>query len=508
MFPAQFVILMASMPSIRKLTTASGATAIQVVRYHERKVVLLKHVGSARSTEEIAALVQSAQQWIERFTGQTTLLPRASERVLHLATCRYIGVLHTFAYTILSAVAHHCGLAAIPQPLLIDLALMRIVEPASKRRSVQLLKQYFNISYALRTVYRILPTMTAHKSRVEQIAVECARRELAWKPTLVLYDVTTLYFESFEADDLRRPGFSKDHKANQPQIVLGLLVTEQGFPLGYEVFRGNTFEGHTMLPVLMAFAKRHEVETCTVVADAAMISSANVAALQRQKLTYIVGARLANCSPVMIERIAKELERHDDATIRLATVHGDLVCSFSTRRYRKDKAELDKQVLKAKQLVEQGEPGKRAKFIKTKQTNGYAFNDPLLEKATLLLGIKGYYTNIPLSQQSDAQIIAHYHNLWHVEQAFRMTKSDLLTRPIFHYAEEAVKAHLLICFVALIMGKYMEMKTGVSLRRMMDLLWEVTDARIIDTVTNEVFTLRCEIGEEIKGILKKLKLSY
>ena len=496
------------MPSIRKTKTASGAIAIQVVRYQHRKVVVLKHIGSARTKEEIAPLLQSAHTWILQTTRQRSLFPTVSERVLHLATSRYIGVLHTFTYEVFSALAGACGFDSLQNKLLLDLAIMRIVEPASKLRSLQLLKRYFDIRYALRSVYRVLPTMTAHKQDIEHIAVACAQQQLSWTPSLVLYDVTTLYFESFEADDLRRPGFSKDNKSNQPQIVLGLLVTEQGFPLGYEVFRGNTFEGHTMLPVLTAFAKTHGVPTCTVVADAAMISRSNVAELLHGNFTYIVGARLANLSPMVIQRIASGLKRHDEETIRLATEQGDLVCSFSTKRFRKDKAELDKQVSKAKALVKRGEPGRRAKFVKAEKGEKYGLNEELINKTTLLLGIKGYYTNIPQTKQSDPQIIAHYHNLWHVEQAFRMTKSDLVARPIFHHAEEAVKAHLVICFAALTIGKYLEITTGVSLRRIVDLLWEVTDARIVNTVTNETVTLRSEFGIELRELLKKLPVSY
>ena len=347
------------------------------------------------------------------------------------------------------------------------------------------------------------------KKKAEAIAVACTQELLASDLALVLYDVTTLYFETFDTDELRVPGFSKDSKSQQPQIVVGLLVTREGFPLGYEVFKGNTFEGKTMIPVLEAFATTHGVTTPIVVADAAMLSRANVLELTNRKLSYIVGARLGNCAPPLIQELATALGQREDRTIRRHTDHGDLVVAFSAKRYRKDKAEMERQIAKGRALVLRSEPGRRAKFVKRGNKNEqYVVDEALIAKTTLLLGMKGYYTNIREEQLSNLEVIARYHDLWHVEAAFRMAKSDLATRPIFHHKEDSVRAHMVICFVALTLGKYLEQKTGLSLRRVVDLLMGVTDARIIDTATNEEFTLRSELGEDIHTLSKKLGLSY
>lgn len=206
---------------------------------------------------------------------------------------------------------------------------------------------------------------------------------------------------------------------------------------------------------------------------------------------------------------ARNLGHKDGDAMRFRTGHGDLILAFSAKRYRKDKTEMEKQIAKSKTLVKKGEPGKRAKFIKrTGGRDAYVLNEDLIARATLLLGLKGYYTNIPEARLSDQEIIAHYHDLWHVEQTFRMAKSDIATRPIFHYKEDAVRAHMVICFVALAVGKYMEITTGVSLKRIVDLLWSVTDALIVDRVSQEEFTLRSEPNEGVRILLKKLELSY
>lgn len=492
------------MPSIRTTKTASGATAIQVVRYENRKVVVMKHIGSARTKDEIAALVESAVSWIEGETLQQRLFAKESRRTLALATARYVGVTHQFAYRVLSTIGEKIGFAALKSALLLDLAYLRIIEPSSKLRAITLLERYFHIRYVESTLYRILPALAKAKAHVEAVAVTWAKNGLACDLALVLYDVTTLYFETFEADGLRVPGFSKDNKSQQPQIVIGLLVTREGFPLGYEIFKGNTFEGHTMLPALESFANAHEVATPTVVADAAMISRENVQKLTEGGFSYIVGARLANASPIVIKKIATNLNEKDGATIRIPTPHGELVAAFSKKRHRKDKTEMERQVAKAKELIAKSEPGKRAKFVKKTGDDTYAFDEGLRTKAALLLGIKGYYTNIPETKLDNDAIISRYRDLWRVEAAFRMSKSDLATRPIFHHKQEAIKAHVLICFVALAIGKHMELQSGLSLRRIADLLWSVTEAHIVDTATKETFTLRSELSKEVRELLKKL----
>lgn len=493
------------MPSIRTTKTASGATAVQAAEYKNRKVVVLKHFGSAHTEMELEGLIQDAKDWVLQKTGQTSLFNSRDEgRVLHLGVTRFLGVRYMLVYRLFTETFSRLGFDALANHLLRDLTLMRIIEPSSKRRALLLLARYFGIVYSERTLYRTLPKLIAYKEQAEKIAAQFAKRVLNDNLSFVLYDVTTLYFESFEPDELRMPGYSKDNKSNQPQIVLGLLVNTDGFPLGYDVFPGNTFEGKTMLPILHAFRKTHSVAACTVVADAAMISIKNIDELCREKLNYIIGARAANLSPTMIEKIAGELKgQRDGATVRTPTLHGDLICSYSEKRCRKDKREMKKQIQKAKMLVMAKESGRRAKFVE-KNGGTYALNAKLIAKTEKLLGIKGYYTNIPEEQMNDSSIIARYGNLWRVEQSFRMSKSDLAARPIFHHKEDSIKAHIITCFIALAMGKYLEWKTGSSIRHIVDLLKQVPDARMLNTQTKKEILLPAETPEEVKLLLQKL----
>ncbi|NCO97921.1 MAG: transposase [Candidatus Moranbacteria bacterium CG23_combo_of_CG06-09_8_20_14_all_39_10] len=495
---------------IRKTKTASGATAVQVVNYIERKITLAKHIGSGRTNEEIAALLKIAETWIKKISRQQGLFDKDENQKSNLALldkCEYIGFRYNFIYEILIKLLDRFEFTAIGNALLHDLVIMRIIQPASKLQSLELLKEYFGISHRRQTFYETLPKLLPLKDTIEKLTVKLAKTELAFDFSLVFYDVTTLYFESFSADELRKNGFSKDSKSQQPQIVIGLMVTAQGFPIAYEVFPGNKFEGHTLIPVVKSFKDKHQITTLTVVADAGMISMENVTALKESGLQYIVGARLGNITPKTLASISGTLSRRSGATTRLTTLYGDLICDFSEKRYAKDKREMEKQIKKAEELLKNPKETKRTKFIKNIDKTTYEMNNALIEKTKLLLGIKGYYTNLD-SSVSDQTIISHYHNLWHVEQAFRVAKNDLETRPIFHFKEDAIKVHMLICFMALAVSKYMEIQTDKSLQHIIRTLKQVTDARLLNTLNGEEIIMRAKISGEAKNILEKIGLSY
>jgi hypothetical protein len=477
------------MPKIRKVKTASGATAVQVVTYSDGKRSILKHVGSAHTDEDLSALHEHAIRYVEQITDQASLFSNVGgKKTLSLEHTRLRRTTHLFARSFFHACARSCGLNNL-EPIILDFITMRIIEPSSKLRAIELIERFFGIRYNKRS-YGILRALYSKKDTIEQIALSCATGVLKEELFFILYDVTTLYFESFKADDLRSLGFSKDDKSKQPQIVVGLLATKSGFPLAHEVFPGKTFEGRTILPVLEKFSKKHGIEMPIVVADAAMLSKDNIKELGDRKMNYIVGARLANTSPSFIRKVNMALSREDGKIVRFPTNrHGDMICSFSLKRYRKDKLEMEKQIERAKRLIVKNEDGRRAKFVK-KAEGAVVFNQELVAKTEELLGIKGYCTNIPESTLSNNQVIEFYHSLWNVEYAFRMSKHDIQARPIFHRESDAVRAHILLCFIALMIGRYLEIISGMSLRKATDLLWSIEEAHLEDTVTHEIFTLR------------------
>ena len=488
---------------IRVVTTASKAKAVQVVSYHSGKRVVLKHLGSSHNKQDLATLMLCAQQWIKDYSGRQFIFPDQDPNlVLHLNHSTFLGIKYHFFYEQITAIQHLLDLKELPA-LFKDLVVIRIFEPASKLRSLELIELYFGVSHTRKMYYKIARECIALKQLVEQKVVTFASLQYGFVFDILFYDVTTLYFESFDQDELRKNGFSKDNKFQQPQILVALIVSKEGFPVGYEMFSGNTFEGHTIIPVISAFIGKHSVKECTVVADAAMISAENIKALTDTQINYIVGARLGNISIELLEAIDKGLPRKDGATIRIKTPLGFLICSYSSLRYRKDKYEMEKQLEKAKQAVANPSTNKRLKFTQTKQQK-IELNASLIEKTTKLLGIKGYYTNVDESIVDNATVMARYHELYKIEQAFRISKSDLQTRPIFHYKEEPIKLHLLICFLALVISKHIELKTGLSIKRFIQEAKKVVDGEIFNHITHKKATIKATPNDTINAILAKI----
>ena len=481
---------------VRTTKTASGNTAVQIVQRGSHRVKVIKHIGTARNADELKDLVEKAHRHIVQTSTTNPLFPEMldarKDTAVTVDDLEFTNTYHSFAYEFLTYFYERCGFGNLGNDLLRDLAIMRIIEPCSKLHAVELLKEYFGKQYGKTVMYEKLPKIKELKKEIERHAVTYAREYLSFDFSLVFYDVTTLYFETFKEDPegFRTPGFSKDNKANQPQIVIGLIVTREGFPVSCEVFEGNTFEGKTFIPTITKFRDAYDIKKLVVVADAAMISFENVEKLKENKLSYIVGARIAGLKHNQMEEIGGNLAGIDKNTTRIETERGILICDFSFTRYKKDKWEMEKQIAKATKLLEKKEGVKRTKFIKNKdeKKTEQILNTELIEKTKLLLGIKGYYTN--LTQETNETIIIHYHNLWNVEKAFRIAKSDLEARPIFHHKRESIEVHILIVFVSLCVAKSIELLTKLSIKRVRDIIWRILDIEFIDTFTKREYRKR------------------
>jgi transposase len=420
-----------------------------------------------------------------------------------ISQCEFIGIYYNFFYDVIKALQHRIGFGIVADSLLNDLVVMRIFEPGSKLRSIELMENYFGIKHRRQRYYESAKNWLVLKEKIEKQILNFAKKQYAFDFSLLFYDVTTLYFETFTEDELRKNGFSKDNKSQQPQVVVALMVTPEGFPISYEVFSGDTFEGHTLIPVIKSFIKKHNVKNFTVVADAAMISTANINALKEEKINYIVGARLGNLSKELIATIDKTITREDGRIIRINTENGYLICSFSKKRYNKDKYEMNKQIEKAKMLLSQPSKVKRVKFITTGE-NKMGLNEKLIDKTTKLLGIKGYYTDVEESIATSTVIINRYHELYKIEQAFRVSKSDLQTRPIFHFKEEPIKLHVLICFMALAISKHIEIKSSMSIRAFLDNCKKITDGRLLNKINKKEIIMKPKVPSELAEIISKI----
>ena len=489
---------------IRKVKTGSDSIAVQVIKYENRKRVIVKHIGTAHNKDEAIILWDNAAKWIAEQTKQFFLFPQ-QESFVPLEQCEYLGFQYTFLYETLYKLQARLGYTCFGSKLLNDLVTIRIIEPASKLRSLELLETYFNIKHRRQTLYDILPALLKLKNKIEELTINFAIKEFDFDFAIIFYDVTTLYFETFRSDNLRKSGFSKDNKFNQPQIVVGLVVNKDGFPVAYDVFPGNTFEGHTLIPIIKDFKNKHNIKRLTVVADAAMISTDNLENLKAAKIDYIVGARLGNLQADLLSSIDKQLPRTDLANIRLTTNLGYLICDFSKKRFNKDKFEMDKQIAKAMGILQHPGKTKKVKFIKTAEAKNQ-LNTELIDKTNILLGIKGYYTNLDEKTISNELVIERYHQLYKIEQAFRISKHDLKTRPIFHFREDPIRVHILICFMALAVSKYVEIKTNLSIQAFLSECKKITDAKILNKINSKIIIKRVPLSKEVSTILERLKL--
>ena len=325
---------------IRISNTPSGKNAVQIITYHNRKVIIHKHIGSTSSESELIILKEKAKAWV---TDQMDTKGLFQKEDSFYELYEYQGFLYTYAYEFLTKIMNLFSFTF--NQLFIDLIIARILEPSSKRKSVHFLSTFLDINHSENVLYKAITKYdNSLKESTEKSIITIAKNHFGFDFSFVLYDVTTLYFESFTSDEFKKLGFSKEHKHNQPQVVIGLITTETGFPISYEVFKGNTFEGKTFIPLLADFKKRHGIDTLTVVADSAMLSKQNIGDLEKENLNYIIAGRLNNMNQVILNQVDTELKKENRATLRI----NNLIVEYSSKRYTKDKKELDKYIEKAK----------------------------------------------------------------------------------------------------------------------------------------------------------------
>lgn len=478
----------------RIVPTASGKKAIQVVSKKYGRLTVHKHIGTYDTDEDKRQLLGKALDFITQTTGQISLLDvlsafRPSE--VEITEQRPI-----FLYQLLSAIYDKLGFGKYPDLLIKDLVVARVWAPSSKRETREILAEDFGKNWRLLTIYRHLKKAieTGLKESFQEALIKFAKDDLGDSLRLVFYDVTTLYFESSVKTELKEFGFSKDHRPQDTQIVIGLVVNKEGFPLYFDVFKGSTFEGHTFIPVIKNIKSLLQTAGLVVIADAAMISKDNIEKLGQEGISFVVGARLGNLSPHLINSISSALSATDGKIIT-QTLHGHrLVCEYSSKRAAKDKSDRLKQITKAEGVI--SNPSKitnRFRFIKTEGRKP-SLNTELLTKAEKLEGIKGYLTNTKLPENT---IIDRYHDLWRIENSFRLTKSDLEARPIFHRLEETIKAHLVIVFAGLAIAKYIELKSNMSIHKALKLASKVLTQKITNTVTGETAVVETTIKDPI-----------
>jgi len=328
-----------------------------------------------------------------------------------------------------------------------------------------------------------------------------------------MYDVSTLHFENGDEDQLRRVGMSKEHRVD-PQIQIGLLVDPGGFPLELHMFEGNRAETTTIVPVLEAFQERHGVTDMVVVADAGMLSAGNLNALEDAGFSFIVGSRITKAPYDLAEHFTHHGDYFADGqilesarTMGSGTAGRDrrVVYQFSFKRSQRDNRNINKMIERAERITSGSQALRRVRFVKVTGASAH-LDQARIDKARQLAGLKGYVTNLPAETMTGRSVISAYHDLWQVEASFRMTKSDLQARPVFHYRRQAIEAHLSVVFAALAITRYLTATTGVSIKKIVQKLRTVRSATI--EINDQHLTLDPEIPQDVDPILTALKTGY
>lgn len=479
------------MAFIRKVKTASGATAVQIARKVSSRLVGLEHLGSAHNKQELEVLISLAKKRLQR--GQQVLFPELENVSFRFSLKQSFSSL---LFEVLKKQYQTLGFSKLEDDDFACLCIARVVEPTSKLDSLRVLADLGIADLSKDRLYRCLGRV-AEKDYRATISRVCFDQVAGKNLTLVLYDVTTLYFEIQQEDSYRRPGLSKERRL-EPQIIIGLLVNQDGFPLGLHSFEGNTAETKTMLPVIEEFRIRHHLEKVTIVADAAMLSLKNLEVLAQAGYYYIVGSRLTKV-PYDIAEYQKTQPLADNQIIDTSQNNWRVIYQYRAKRAALDIKNIEEQVAKAQRIVYGQAQVKRNRFL-TLQAQKRKLNQTLIDKAYALAGIKGYVTNLNLPSE---QIIAAYHQLFQVEASFRMAKSDLKARPIFHRKRDSIEAHLTIVLTSLAISRRMEQLTGVSIKHLVKSLRPIRSG--IVTLNGKEYSAEAEIPQDIHKLLQKLQ---
>jgi transposase len=448
---------------VRRKPNPSGVISIQIIDKSSGSYEVFRTIGSSSDPAEIELLVRKAKLVILEHSRQA-LLPFDQQAELaftdtfinHIDSLELVG-----PELLLGKLFDEIGFNAVEDDLFRHLVITRLVYPVSKLKTVDYLFKYKGVEISVYSIYRYLDKLhSKQKDLIQQISLQHTLKLFGNRIAVVFYDVTTLYFEAADEDDFRKTGFSKDGKHQQPQIVLGLLVSEGGYPLDYDVFEGSKYEGDTLIPVIEHFAAKHQPEELIVVADAGLLSNKNIKALQDKQYQYILGGRIKNESePVKQAILSLQLQDKQSADL-IKQDNTRLIVNYKQSRADKDAHNRKKGLESLEKKVKSGKLSKN--HINNKGYNKYL---KLEGKATIKIdyekynddakwdGLKGYITNTALSKEA---VIEKYNQLWLIEKAFRISKSDLQIRPVYHHLKKRIEAHICIAFAACKIYKELE----------------------------------------------------
>lgn len=479
---------------VRKKKNKSGVISVQVIDKSTGRYRVVKTMGSSSQSMEIENLVIQGKEWIKRecglqeldFTNYQEHTRLVLEGIEQISVCG--------PELLLGKLFHEIGFNRIKEDLFRQLVIARLCFPVSKLKTTDYLSKYQFLNIDVQSVYRYLDKLYKdQKELVQEISYEHTLKILEGKISIVFYDVTTIYFEIESEDELRKTGFSKEGKHQNPQIVLGLLVSKGGYPLAYEIFKGNQFEGHTMLPVIERFSKKYHIEQLVIIADAGLLSKENIKLLEARGYEYILGARIKTMNTAIQQQILElNLQNGQSAVIPLQQGTQKMIISYSQARAAKDAYNRSRGVSKIEKQIKSGKLTKANinnrgynKFLTMEGQINISIDLQKVELDKKWDGLKGYLTNTTLSKE---EVMENYKELWQIEKAFRVAKSDLEIRPIYHRVERRIEAHICIAFVAYKIFKELERllklaQSNLSAEKAIEIAKTIYSVKIVHPIT-------------------------
>lgn len=503
---------------VRKLKNRSGSTSVQLIQKVNGRYKVLKTLGCATALQDIEKLELLAKQEIDRLTAQPKLFISEKDEFVDktLSTLENSDIRTVGPEIIFGKIYDSIGFNQVGEELFRHLVISRLAFPLSKLKTVEYLYRFQGIKVSIDSIYRFLDKLNNKlKNQVEQIAYNHTLKVLDDNINVVFYDMTTLYFEASDEDDLRKTGFSKDGKHQNPQIFIGLLVGLDGYAIGYDIFQGNIYEGHTLIPFIEKIRKKFRLDKPVIIADAGLLSKNNIKALEENKYEYILGGRLKNESNQIKEQILTD--QYSDGVLRSyrKTETSRVIVHYSKIRAKKDEYNRKRGLMRLEKKVKSGKLTKSSinnkgynKYLKLTGEVEIEIDYKKYEKDNAWDGLKGYVTNTKLT---DKEVLENYKNLWHIEKAFRMSKTDLRIRPIYHRLQSRIEAHICISFTAYCIYKELERvlyaeKSTLSLRQAAELthtIYQLTYTLPESKHTKSILLKMDEMQTELSQIINK-----
>ena len=505
----------------RRRSNKSGSISVQVYKSDINGQRHIKTMGTGQTESELLELEKEARAYICDLTGEREFNfdEQPYDRIEEDPSVIYSKpvVSSEGPELILGKLFDEVGFGVIDEPLFRSIVLSRLVYPASKLKTTEYLYYHKRKEIEVSQIYRFLDWFYENvQERVQDIAYNWTKNLLGGKVNVLSYDMTTLHFESDDEDDLKKIGYSKNGKFQSPQIMLGLLVSTNGYPIGYNIYPGNTYEGHTLVPILESMTSKYNLGKPVIIADSGLLSKENMKELERAGYKFIIGARIKSESPAWQSKILEQFqEPKDGSSISFDKGKNNrLIVNYSERRAKRDFHNRNRGIARLQKNFSSGKITKKSinnrGYNKLLSITGGKDIKIIIDEEKIALdakwdGLKGYVTNSELSPQ---EVIDNYKQLWNIEKAFRISKTDLRVRPIYHYRQRRIEAHICIAFVAYAIFKELERRIAedksitFSVYKAIEMTKTIFKVTMTSKKTKKTFTSFADISNDQATLLR------